>query len=138
MNVRTDTRRRVIGIAVVAAAMLAGSARAGQGPVKVATDPKLGEYLTDEKGMALYTFKKDTPGKSACAGECLAAWPAFHAEKAGGSGGLEADAFATITRDDGKKQTAYKGMPLYYFVKDAKPGDTTGHAVKEVWFLAKP
>jgi predicted lipoprotein with Yx(FWY)xxD motif len=135
MRVWTVMRR--LAVAVVALT-LAGGARAGEGPVKVVTDAKLGEHLADAKGMTLYVFKKDTPGKSACAGECVAAWPVFHAEQAGASGGLPADAFGTITREDGKKQTTYKGMPLYYWVKDAKPGDTTGHGVKEVWSVAKP
>jgi predicted lipoprotein with Yx(FWY)xxD motif len=32
-------------------------------------------YLTGAKGMALYTFKKDTSVKSACAGDCVTNWP---------------------------------------------------------------
>lgn len=137
MRVGTAWTRRVVAAAFVAAA-LGGSARADEGAVSIAKDPKLGEYLTDGKGMTLYVFKKDTPGKSACAGECVAAWPVFHAQKIAASGALKADAFRTITRDDGKPQTTYEGMPLYYWVKDQKPGDTTGHGVKEVWFVAKP
>jgi len=31
-----------------------------------------------------------------------------------------------------------KGMPLYYFARDAAPGDTKGDGVKEIWPLAKP
>lgn len=113
-----------------------GHARAGE-EVKVATKDKVGSYLTDAKGMSLYTFKKDWPGKSACAGACVTRWPLFHAEKVAAAG-LEASDFATITRGDGQKQTTYKGMPLYYFVGDNAPGDTNGHEVKEVWYLAKP
>ena len=37
----------------------------------------------------------------------------YHQEKVGVSGDLKASDFASITRDDGKKQTTYKGMPLY-------------------------
>ena len=44
----------------------------------------------------------------------------------------------TITRADGKKQTTYKGLPLYYFSKDVKPGDTTGQGFKDLWSVAKP
>ena len=40
-------------------------------------------YLTGAKGMALYTFKKDTPVKSACAGDCVTSWPPYHQEKVG-------------------------------------------------------
>jgi predicted lipoprotein with Yx(FWY)xxD motif len=83
-------------------------------------------------------FKKDSKGKSACAGPCVQAWPVYYREKVVPAGSLEASSFGTITREDGEKQTTYKGMPLYYWVKDAAPGDITGHGVKEVWFLATP
>jgi predicted lipoprotein with Yx(FWY)xxD motif len=143
---RTDMRVELgfgkhLGIAgCVLAASLAfgGSARAEQGAVKVSKNAKVGSFLTDEKGMTLYVFKKDTPGKSVCAGPCVDAWPLFYAEKVTASGGAKSEDFSSITRDDGKKQTTYKGMPLYYFVKDEKPGDVTGHGVKEVWIVATP
>jgi predicted lipoprotein with Yx(FWY)xxD motif len=38
-----------------------------------------------------------------------------------------------IRRDDGTMQLAYKGKPLYYWVRDAKPGDRTGDGVNNVW-----
>ena len=41
-------------------------------------------------------------------------------------------------RDDGAKQLAYKGKPLYYWSKDQKPGDRTGDGVNGVWHVAKP
>jgi predicted lipoprotein with Yx(FWY)xxD motif len=46
--------------------------------------------------------------------------------------------YSVITRDDGTKQWALKGKPLYYWVKDQKPGDTTGDGVNSVWHTAKP
>lgn len=139
MRGMTVARRSwAVVVAFVVAVSLAGIARADGGGVKIATDPKLGKHLSDQKGMTLYVFKKDTPGKSACAAECVAAWPIFHAEKVDVPAGLNREDFKTITRDDGQKQTTYKGLPLYYWIKDEKPGDTTGHGVKDVWFVAKP
>jgi predicted lipoprotein with Yx(FWY)xxD motif len=32
--------------------------------------------------------------------------------------------YSIITRDDGKKQWAFKGKPLYFWAKDQKAGDT--------------
>ena len=32
---------------------------------------------------------------------------------------------------------AYDGMPLYYWVKDKKPGDVTGDGVGSVWHVVK-
>jgi predicted lipoprotein with Yx(FWY)xxD motif len=106
-----------------------------------AADPEVkvsNGHLTDTKGMALYTFKKDTEGKSVCAGDCVQKWPLYHQDKVGVTGDLKASDFTTITREDGKKQTAYKGKPLYYFAGDKAPGDTKGDGVKDVWELAKP
>jgi len=81
------------------------------------------QAFADAKGMTLYTYEKDEePNKSTCYGECATAWPALIAPK-------NAKAFGdwtVVTRDDGGKQWAYKGKPLYTFVKDAAPGDSTG------------
>lgn len=90
--------------------------------------------LTDAKGMTLYTFDKDTAGKSVCSGPCAASWPpltATETDKATGD-------YTIVTRDDGSKQWAYKGKPLYLWVKDTKPGDKTGDGVNGVWKTAKP
>jgi predicted lipoprotein with Yx(FWY)xxD motif len=99
---------------------------------------ELGSYLVDEKGMTLYIFKKDSPGKSVCSGPCLEKWPVFLAENLQVRCGMRAKNFTTITRDDGRKQTTYKGMPLYYFSGDAKPGDANGQGLNDVWFVASP
>ena len=46
--------------------------------------------------------------------------------------------YMVITRDDGTKQWAFKGKPLYHWVKDMKAGDKTGGGVNNVWHVAKP
>ncbi|CAH0317050.1 hypothetical protein SRABI118_05063 [Massilia sp. Bi118] len=88
--------------------------------------------LVDSKGMTVYTFDKDTAnsGKSACSGGCAANWPAVHA----GDATLAAP-YSSITRDDGSKQLAYKGKPLYTFVKDKKPGDKAGDKAMNAWHV---
>ena len=106
--------------------------------VKVASKKEVGSYLTDAKGMTLYVFKKDSPGKSACAGDCLVRWPIYFREKVAASGGPKESDFATITREDGQKQTTYKGLPLYYFAGDKAAADTNGQGVKDVWVVASP
>ena len=84
--------------------------------------------------MTLYTFDKDTAGsgKSVCNGPCATNWPPLLASKAPGGD------YSLVTRDDGKTQLAYKGKPLYYWIKDAKPGDKTGDGVNQVWHTARP
>ena len=106
--------------------------------VKVSQKDGVGSFLVDTKGMTLYYFKKDSPGKSACEGDCVAKWPLYFRETVAAKDGVKAENFATITRADGQKQTTYKGMPLYYFVGDKNPGDTTGQGVKDVWYVVNP
>jgi len=108
--------------------------------VDVKSKEGIGKYLTDATGKTLYYFKKDTPGKSACAGPCVEKWPLFYSEKVVAPSGLDAKDFGMITRDDGKKQSTYKDMPLYYFFSDRNPGDTNGQGqgLGGNWFVAEP
>jgi predicted lipoprotein with Yx(FWY)xxD motif len=101
-------------------------------PATVAQTAK-GPALVDAKGMTLYTFDKDSAGKSACNGKCAENWPPLMAT-AGGAGAN----YAVVTRDDGAKQWAYKGKPLYGWVKDTKPGDVSGDGVNGAWHVAQP
>jgi predicted lipoprotein with Yx(FWY)xxD motif len=105
---------------------------------KIMTKDGIGSYIADAKGMTLYYFTKDTPGVSACAGDCLQKWPAYFADKVEPQAGLNAADFATIKRADGASQTTFRGYPLYYFFKDAAPGDTAGQGVNSVWYVIDP
>jgi predicted lipoprotein with Yx(FWY)xxD motif len=89
-----------------------------------------GKVLTNSATMTVYTFDKDSAGKSACVDQCLAIWPVVTPEaiKAGPDIGA-------ITRDDGSKQATFKSKPLYLFAADEKPGDTKGDGVKGVWHV---
>ncbi|TXD97420.1 hypothetical protein FUT87_04895 [Mitsuaria sp. TWR114] len=92
--------------------------------------------LVGANDMTLYTFDKDAAGsgKSVCNGPCATNWPPLMAraeDKASGD-------WSIITRDDGSKQWAYKGKPLYFWAKDAKPGDRSGDGINQVWHTAKP
>jgi predicted lipoprotein with Yx(FWY)xxD motif len=92
--------------------------------------------LVGDNGMTLYTFDKDAAnsGKSMCNGPCAMGWPPLSASAESTASGD----FSIINRDDGSKQWAYKGKPLYYWSKDQKPGDTTGDGFKGVWHLVSP
>lgn len=92
--------------------------------------------LTANQGMTLYTFDKDVvgSGKSVCNGPCATNWPPLLASNPDVSG----SDYSLITRDDSKLQLAYKGKPLYFWVKDQKPGDKTGDGFNNVWHIAKP
>jgi predicted lipoprotein with Yx(FWY)xxD motif len=99
-------------------------------------DTSLGKVLVDQAGMTLYMFTKDTQGQpSTCVDKCLAAWPAFSAANPTVGTGLDASKLTTIARSDGTPQVAYDGWPLYYYAEDAKPGDVTGQASNNVWWV---
>jgi len=121
--------------AILAGALAAASVALAQtaAPAKVA-DTSKGKALVDAKGMTLYTFDRDTAGKSACNGQCAQNWPPLMAA----DGGAASGDWSVVTRDDGSKQWAYKSKPLYLWVKDTKPGEVTGDGVNNVWHVAAP
>jgi predicted lipoprotein with Yx(FWY)xxD motif len=125
-------RKILIPFVTIVAVAFASAAIAA--PAMIGNSAK-GKVLTDAHGMTLYTFAKDSKGKSACNGKCAQNWPPLMAT-AGEKGGK---GYSMIKRDDGKIQWAYKGKPLYTWVKDKKPGDITGDGVlKGAWHIAKP
>jgi len=132
--------KRIIGSALFLGLLtvIAVPAFADHHAVKVAKKDGVGSYLTDTKGMALYWFKKDTVGKSACAGPCLEKWPLYFREAVKAPEGVKAEDFGTIAREDGKKQTTFRGFPLYYWVNDKAAGDTLGQGVNTVWYVIDP
>jgi predicted lipoprotein with Yx(FWY)xxD motif len=92
--------------------------------------------LVGTNNMTLYTFAKDGvgSGKSVCNAQCAINWPPLLVEANAQASGD----YSVITRDDGKKQLAYKGLPLYFWIKDVKPGDKTGDGRSEgAWKVAK-
>jgi len=96
----------------------------------------LGNILTGPNGMTLYMFTKDVPNKSNCYDECATNWPPLLTGLKPIAGiGTDPALLGTTTRNDGKLQVTYKGLPLYYWVKDSKTGDTTGQGVGKVWWV---
>jgi predicted lipoprotein with Yx(FWY)xxD motif len=94
-----------------------------------------GPTLVNANGMTLYTFAKDSKGKSACTGQCAMNWPPVMAY----GDAKPAGRLSIVARDDGSKQWAYRGKPLYLWTKDYKPGDITGDGFNNgAWHLARP
>lgn len=93
---------------------------------------KAGGVLADANGMTVYTFDKDTAGsgKSACNEGCAKMWPPVPVAEE-----RVAAPYSTVTRDDGTKQLAYKGKPLYLFANDTKPGEKKGDKARDVWHV---
>ena len=100
-------------------------------------DVKLSDagYFTDGHDMTLYTFDKDDAGKSNCNAGCAKAWPPLILE---GQADALPEGFSVISRKNGDQQVAYNDQPLYLWVQDKKPGQTTGDGVGGTWHIAKP
>ncbi|MGE5648971.1 hypothetical protein [Noviherbaspirillum sp. UKPF54] len=126
---------KTVSVFIVTTAL---AALAGYSSIASAATPAKASdgVLTTPAGMTLYTFDNDAAGsgKSACNGPCATNWPPLQAE----DGDQPSGDYSIVKRDDGKKQWAYKGKPLYQWVNDKKPGDKTGDGVKNVWHAAKP
>jgi predicted lipoprotein with Yx(FWY)xxD motif len=131
-------RALLYAMCAVLSLALAGVALADDHAIKLSEKDGVGKFLADSQGMTLYIFKKDSPGKSVCAGPCVVKWPLYFRQMVTVPEGLNAGAFGTITREDGKQQTTYKGWPLYYFEGDKAPGDVLGQGLGSAWFAVNP
>jgi predicted lipoprotein with Yx(FWY)xxD motif len=129
---KTTMMAMMTGLVLSAGLTLTANAEEDYGPLKVGTTA-MGKVLTDAKGMTLYTYDKDTPGMSNCSGECAEYWPPVKAE----AGAKPTGDLTIIKRADGTMQWADKGMPLYTYVDDKKPGDAKGDNMKNVWHVVK-
>ena len=91
--------------------------------------------LVGTNGMSLYSFDKDAAnaGKSACNGPCATLWPPLMATASDQSSG----AWTLVVRDDGSRQWAYKGKPVYFYQADKQAGDRAGDNFKDVWHTVK-
>ena len=131
--------RHVASLALVAAVALSActTAPASNPPMAPASPATvLNGKLVGPNQMTLYVFDRDAAGsgKSVCNGGCATNWPPLMAPASAQPIGH----WSVVTRDDGVKQWAYQGKPLYYWAKDSKPGDATGDGVGNVWHTAKP
>jgi predicted lipoprotein with Yx(FWY)xxD motif len=120
-------------LALTLAAVLGACATTGGDAPARASD---GVLVGAANGMTLYTFDRDAAGsgKSMCNGPCATNWPPLMAA----SGAAASGDWSIVTRDDGSRQWAYKGKPVYFWAKDTKPGDRTGDGFNKVWQLARP
>jgi predicted lipoprotein with Yx(FWY)xxD motif len=90
----------------------------------------LGKVLVDARGRTLYLFEADRNAKSACYGQCAAAWPPFLTTGAGvGGPNVKNGLLSTTKRKDGTRQVVYAGHPLYFFGGDARAGQTKGEGI---------
>ena len=117
--------------AALAFSLAAAAAFAADAPATVSDGVYVGA-----NGMTLYTFDKDAAGsgKSACNGPCAQNWPPLAAP----ANAVASGDWTLVTRDDGSRQWAFKGKPLYYWTRDTKAGEKSGDGFNNAWRVAKP
>ncbi len=107
--------------------------------IDLATDPTLGQFLTDGNGKTLYVLTKDAPDASACNAACQANWPPLLTAGTTNAGpGVDASLIGYTTIAGGEKIVTYNHRPLYFKATDQKVGDKTGEAINNVWFVVSP
>jgi len=154
------TRRPSLALSFAAAALLlaacGGSSNSGaasapaptptpQPVLKTAMATVAGQsetILVGENGMTLYYYTPDKgTGQATCTGACLQAWPPLllpsGVTKPAGEKGVTG-ALGLVSSPAGGMQVTYNGWPLYFWMKDKAPGDTTGQNVGGKWFVVPP
>jgi len=125
----THIRRTAIATALFLSVCASAAAQPPDRPKLTAADKRLTPEqvaLVDEgdKGVVLrhfpsslrlYTFDQDAPGRSNCNLGCASRWPPVLAP----ADATDIQEFTVVTRDDGRKQWAFRGKPLYMRYHDA-------------------
>jgi predicted lipoprotein with Yx(FWY)xxD motif len=110
----------------------------GAASISVKQTP-LGRTLTDADGRVLYLFAPDKPNMSTLSAAGRAVWPPFTSTRRPAAvDGVQANQIGAVAGAGGAAQVTYHGHPLYYFVGDRKPGQTTGQGLNAFggrWYI---
>ena len=102
----------------------------------------LGPTLVDANGRTLYLFEGDRPSVSTLSAAGQAVWPPFTAAATPRAlSGAVAGRIGTVTHPGASAQVTYNGHPLYYYVGDRGPGQTSGQGLNQfgaLWYVLGP
>jgi predicted lipoprotein with Yx(FWY)xxD motif len=87
--------------------------------VDASANQYLWRRIGDAVGKPVYTFDQDEAGRPTCVGECAKDFVPFPAPK----GAVAYSDWSIINRDDGVRQWAYQGKPLYYYTGTDPEGE---------------
>ncbi|MDO4794364.1 MAG: hypothetical protein Q4A28_00260 [Brachymonas sp.] len=79
--------------------------------------------------LALYTYDGDTPLHSNCLDACSSEWLPFYA----GEHDVSRGDFSILTRQDGRRQWALVGKPLYFWAGELPPEQQAKEAASSQW-----
>ena len=146
-SVRPSHGRLAVGSALLAGAVAAllsvsVASATGTGAKVDVAKTSIGKIIVTAQGHTLYMFAADKHGKSACYGQCAHYWPPLLTSGTPRAGtGAQASLLGTTKRTDGKLQVTYNGHPLYRYISDTKPGQTSGQGLNlsgGLWWALTP
>jgi predicted lipoprotein with Yx(FWY)xxD motif len=113
-------------------AVLAAAPMASQAATVELRMTERGQILVDEAGFTLYMFTADKKHQDHCVTievegrKCSSFWPALEVVGTPTAGtGLKAKSLGTTELPGGGKQVTFKKKPLYTYVGDSMPGQTS-------------
>lgn len=121
-------RSILLGVAtVVAIGALAALASASTSPALQLRQTRLGKLLVNSRGFTVFAFTKDGRNADSCAkiAHCLSVWPPVKPGTPLAGPGVKRSLIGTITLKGGTRQLTYAGHPLYTYVADTHPGQTS-------------
>lgn len=134
----------VAGLLLVAAAEAASSSTPPSGARALVTlrTTGIGSVLVDSRGRTLYLFEKDRNSVSMCDTACAKFWPRLTSHGSPRAGKGVRQSLVGLTRvGNGVGQVTYAGHPLYTFVGDKRPGQTSGEGLDNFgaeWYAVGP
>jgi len=106
---------------------------------------KLGVILVNSKGRTLYMFVPDHQKKVTCTSSaCVTIWPPLKIKKGQSptAGGAAKKKLLGVDKSPaGYRVVTYNHWPLYTYITDTKPGQTTGQGVNNSggkWYVLSP
>jgi predicted lipoprotein with Yx(FWY)xxD motif len=103
-------------------------------PAEISVFIEDGRYIfRTNDDLAIYTFARDKDGHPTCLGECAKTWPPVIAP----ADAHRVGEWTAIKRSNVSRQWAYKGKPVYTYVRD-EPGKALGTGVDGVWQIVEP
>ncbi|HEX7026117.1 MAG TPA: hypothetical protein VF268_02675 [Gammaproteobacteria bacterium] len=114
----------------------AGGDEPGRVELTVEHGGEHGSYIADSGGRALYLLEGESDRRVECNAACAQVWRPYIAPQADPTAAdpeVQENLISTVRRQDGSAQVTYNGHPLYYYVRDLGPGQTTGQDVTDAW-----
>jgi predicted lipoprotein with Yx(FWY)xxD motif len=103
-------------------------AHAARGTTLQLRHTALGNILVNGRGLTLYAFTRDARNRDSCMtiSGCTGIWPALRSSGIPAAGaGVKRSLVGTIKLAGGGRQVTYAGHPLYTYIGDSGPGDTS-------------